>query len=259
MSLVKTPQEIESLRRGGEILSRILRECAQACVAGVTTEELDAIARKRMTEVGAVPSFFGYQIDPSGPGFSGALCVSINDEVVHGPPLPARVIPASAIVGLDIGMWYEGLATDMATTVIVGTVSPRTQELVRDTRASLVAGLSAIKAGGFVSDIGSAIEESLQGKKYGIVRDLVGHGVGHEVHEAPQVPNYRERRAPRVVLRTGMVLAIEPMVTLGTWHVHMLPDEWTIVTDDGSWCAHFEVSVAVTDEGYELLTPWPDA
>lgn len=258
MSMIKTSQEITNLKRGGEILSDTLREIRAACVTGVTTEALDAIARARFREKGSTPSFLGYRMGGQGPAFPGALCTSINEEVVHGLPVPARIIKEGDVVGLDIGMWFEGLATDMATTVIVGNVSDRVQALVRDTRASLVAGLDAIKPGAWVHDISGAIEDALKPKGYGIVRDLVGHGVGHAVHEEPQIPNFRDPRAPRVKLEPGMVLAIEPMIALGTWKVHVKDDGWTIVTADKSVCAHFEVTIVVTTSGYELITPWPD-
>lgn len=260
MSLIKTPDEIAKLKRGGELLSRTLREIREACVAGVTTQALDAIAQKRFAEAGGKASFLGYRIGQDGPTYPGALCVSINEEVVHGLPVPARVIKDGDVVGLDIGVWYEGLATDMATTVIVGTPNdPRAFDLVKDTRESLVRALDAVKAGNWIGDIGAAIEDYLKPKRYGIVKDLVGHGVGHAVHEEPQIPNYREPRAPKVQMQTGMVLAIEPMITLGTWKVNQKDDGWTIVTADKSLAAHFEVTVAVTDTGYDLITPWPDA
>ncbi len=259
MSLIKTPDEIAKLHAGGVILSRTLAEIRKACVAGVTTAELDAIAIKRFKEAGATPSFLGYKIADEGKPFPGALCVSINEEVVHGLPIPARVIKNGDVVGLDIGCWYQGLCTDMATTVIVGEVDDETKQLVADTRECLVRGLSVIRAGKFVHDIGNAIEDFIKPKGYGIVKDLVGHGVGHAVHEEPQVPNYREPRSQRVKLQEGMVLAIEPMITLGTDRVYMKDDEWTIATQDDSICAHFEVTIVVTKDGYELITPWPDA
>jgi methionyl aminopeptidase len=258
MSMIKTPKEIEALREGGALLSRTLAEIRKACVAGVTTEELDAIAQKRFAEAGGKPSFLGYKIDKNGIPFPGALCVSINDEVVHGLPIPARAIKNGDIVSLDIGVWYKDLCTDMATTVIVGETDEKTKQLVADTRESLVRGIQAVRAGKFVHDISNAIDDYLTPKGYGIVKDLVGHGVGHAVHEEPQIPHYRERRAPRVKLETGMVLAIEPMVTLGDWGVYMKDEEWTIATEDGSTAAHFELTIAVTDDGYELITPWPD-
>ncbi|HWR00163.1 MAG TPA: type I methionyl aminopeptidase [Candidatus Methylomirabilis sp.] len=261
MSLIKTPPEIEALKEGGVILSRVLREIREACAVGVTTKDLDALARKRFDEAGGNPSFLGYRITPKDPAYPGALCVSINDEVVHGLAIPPRALKEGDVVGLDIGMWYKGLCTDMATTVIVGSGQshPKLHRLVADTRESLIRALEAIRAGAWVSDIGAAVEDYLKPKGYGIVKDLVGHGVGHAVHEEPSIPNYREPRAAKVQLKAGMVLAIEPMVTLGSWKVKMKPDGWTIVTADGSVAAHFEVTVVVTDKGYELITPWPDA
>lgn len=262
MSLIKTPQEIALLKEGGALLSRTLRELRAACVPGVSTEELDAIARKRFKEAGGEPSFLGYKIDKDGAPFPGAVCISMNEEVVHGLPLPSRVIQKGDIVGMDIGVWWKGLCTDMATTVIVGgedTVPEKTRALVRDTRESLARALDVVKAGAQVNDIGAVIEDFLKPKGYGIVRDLVGHGVGHAVHEEPQIPHYRERHAPKILLQPGMVIAIEPMVTLGDWQVDMLDDEWTIVTRDRSLSAHFELTIAVTETGYELITPWPDA
>lgn len=259
MSLLKTPVEIAALKEGGEILSRTLREIRAACVPGASTQALDQIARDRFAEVGGRPSFFGYKTSKKGTPFPGAVCISINEEVVHGLPIPDRTIKEGDIVGLDIGMWYKDLATDMATTVVVGGVStPAVMALVVDTRESLLRGLGAVRAGGFIQDIGAAIEDYLKPKRYGIVKDLVGHGVGHAVHEEPNIPHYREPFYPPVKMQVGMVLAIEPMVTLGSWRVRVKNDGWTIVTADNSMSAHFEVSIAVTETGYELLTPWPD-
>lgn len=258
MSLIKTHEEIEKLKRGGVLLSATLRKVMAACRPGVSTKELDEIAQREFARVGGTPSFLGYKISADDPPFPSAVCISMNDEVVHGPATPERTIRDGDIVGLDIGMWHEGLATDMATTVIVGDVRPEVRRLVEDTRESLVRGIAAIKAGGWVGDIGAAVEDYLKPKGYGIVKDLVGHGVGHAVHEEPQIPNYRDPRGPRVRLEEGMVLAIEPMVALGTWKVKMKPDGWTIVTADGSPAAHFEVTIAVTKDGYDLITPWPD-
>lgn len=259
MSLIKTPEEIRILKRGGVVLSRALRAAMAACAEGASTEDIDTAAKKAIEEAGARPSFLGYRISESDPPFPSTVCISINEEVVHGPSVPPRTIRGGDIVGLDVGCWYEGLATDMATTVVVGDVPERSRRLVADTREALVRGLAAIRDGAFVSDIGAAIDDYLTPKGYGIVRDLVGHGVGHAVHEDPQVPNYREPKAPKTRLKTGMVLAIEPMVTLGDWRVAIKPDGWTIVTRDRSPAAHFEVTVAVTDDGYDLITPWPDA
>ncbi len=258
MSLIKTPQEIETLKVGGAILSRALRRAMEACVAGARTVEIDRIAREEIERSGGKPSFLGYRIHINDPAFPSTLCISINDEVVHGPATPDRLIHDGDLVGLDIGCWYQGLATDMATTVIVGTVSDTARRLVTDTRESLVRALEVVKAGNWVQDIGAAIEDFLQPRGYGIVRDMVGHGVGHAVHEMPQIPNFRDPRVSKVCLRKGMVLAIEPMATLGGWKVVMKPDHWTIRTKDHSLAAHFEVTIAVTKAGLDLITPWPD-
>lgn len=259
MAMTKTREEIAILHEGGERLSRILRELRERCVPGVGTAELNAYAAHRMEELEGKPSFLGYQIDPKIPPFPGVVCISINEEVVHGLPVPNRIVQQGDLVGLDIGMWYRGLATDMATTVIAGgTTDAKKQALVRDTRESLVRGLGALKAGGWIHDVGAAVEDFLLPKGYGIVRDLVGHGVGHAVHEEPNVPNFRDTWLPRQRLLEGMVLALEPMITLGTWKVREKRDGWTIVTADGSPCAHFEVTAVVTNDGYDLVTPWPD-
>ena len=258
MSLIKTSEEIEALKEGGIILCHALQQAMKVCIAGASTEDIDLAARTYMEAHGAKPSFLGYKIKGVTNPFPSTVCISINDEVVHGTAHPARIIKEGDIVGLDIGCWYKGLATDMATTVIVGQVPEKVSALVADTRESLVRGLSTIKAKKTVMDIGAAIEDFLKPKKYGIVKDLVGHGVGHAVHEEPPIPNYRERGYAPVILKTGMVLAIEPMVTLGDWRVQVKSDQWTIITRDGSLAAHFEVTIAVTDTGYDLITPWPD-
>jgi len=257
--MIKTPEEIEVLKQGGAILSRALRLAMDACVVGASTVEVDRIAREYIVSKGGEPSFLGYRISPEDPAYPSTLCISINDEVVHGLAIPERIIKDGDVVSLDIGAWYKGLCTDMAATVAAGNVAPRNLDLIRDTRISLEKGIAAVKAGGLVSDISAAIEDYLKPKGYGIVRDLVGHGVGHAVHEDPQIPNFRDPRSPKVKLRPGMVIAIEPMITLGDWRVTQKNDGWTIVTKDHSIAAHWEVTVAVTDTGYELITPWPDA
>ncbi len=258
MSLIKTPQEIEALKQGGAILSRALRAAMDACVVGASTKQIDRAAHGSLKREGAEPSFLGYRIAPSDPAFPATVCISINDEVVHGLAVPERFIKDGDVVSLDIGAWYLGLCTDMAATVIAGSAAPQAAALVSDTRASLEKALETVQAGKRLGDIGAAIEDYLKPRHYGIVRDLVGHGVGHAVHEDPQIPNYRESHAPKVALQSGMVLAIEPMVTLGDWRVAQKDDGWTIVTRDHSLAAHWEVTIAVTDLGYELITPWPD-
>ena len=257
MPLIKTPEEIEKLKRGGVILARVLRQVVNHCRAGVTTDALEKMVRQEFEKVGGRPSFLGYQTSSKDVPYPGALCVSVNDEIVHGLSLPSRVIKDGDVVGLDLGLWYEGLATDMATTVMVGKVKPEVRALVEHTREALEQALLTVKEGAWVADIGAAIEDYIQPFKYGIVKDLTGHGVGHAVHEEPQIPNYREPRSPRVRLEAGMVLAIEPMITLGTWKIKIKNDGWTIVTADKSPAAHFELTIVVTKTGYELITPWP--
>ncbi len=258
MAFIKTPEEIEALKRGGVILSRALRKAREACVSGVSTKELDRIAREEIEAAGGKPSFLGYTTSKSDPPFPSTLCISINEEVVHGPATPDRKIKDGDIVGLDIGMWYEGLATDMATTVPVGDVSEDLLALLSVTRESLVRALEAVRDGAAVGEIGAAVEDVVTPCGYGIVRELVGHGVGHAVHEEPQIPNFRDKRAMKVKLEKGMVIAIEPMITLGKPGIELAEDGWTISTRDKSPAAHFEVTVAVTEDGYELITPWPD-
>lgn len=258
MAMIKTPEEIAILKEGGAKLSDILRQVRSACRAGVSTKSLDDLAQKLIKEAGATPSFLNYRISPSDPGYPAALCTSINQEVVHGIPMPDRILKNGDIIGLDIGMWYQGLCTDMATTVMIGEVDPNIRQLVEDTRRSLEIGIATIKNGSLISDIGDAIEAFIEPKGYGIVRDLAGHGVGHSVHEDPMIPNYHEPHLPKIVCKTGMVLAIEPMINLGSYKVRQLNDGWTIATSDKKPSAHFEVTVAVTDGGYDLITPWPD-
>ena len=205
---------------------------------------------------GGKPSFLGYKGGGNIP-FPATLCVSRNQEVVHGVGTRGNILVEGDIVGLDIGCWYRGLATDMAATVAVGGISKERLALLRVTRAALFAGVEAARAGGLVSDIGVAVEQSIDFKKYGIVRSLVGHGVGHAVHEPPQIPNYSSSGFPIVKIKPGMCLAIEPMITLGTHEVVTAKDGWTIITRDNSDAAHFEVTITITEDGPEILTPQP--
>lgn len=250
MTKVKTPAEIAAMRRSGQMLGNVLAVVRQQVRPGVTTKELAELAARQLAKLGGQPAFKGYQ------GFPDVLCVSVNDEVVHGIPSTERVLQAGDMVGLDFGVVYQGMVTDGAITVIVGQPEDSRQaRLVADTEQALQAGIAAIKAGGKVGDISAAVQQSLQktGRHYGIVRDLVGHGVGHELHEAPNIPNYgRPNTGP--ILEAGMTVAIEPMVTLGGEAVYLAPDQWTIKTRDGSRAAHFEHTILITDEGAEILT-----
>lgn len=259
MITIKTADEVKNMKQGGKILSEVLSRVMAACVNGASTEALDQIAREGMALAGGKPSFLNYQISDFDPPYPAAVCISVNDEVVHGLAIPDRIIKDGDLVGLDVGMWYEGLATDMAATVCVGDVKPEAKVLSDDTRESLKRGLSVIKEGVWLHEISQAIEGYLKPKKYGIIRDLCGHGVGYSVHEDPQIPNYHERRAKPVKLKAGMCLAIEPMVTLGDWRIKQKDDGWTYVTADRSLAAHWEVTIVVTPSGFEFITPFPDS
>jgi methionyl aminopeptidase len=254
MSLQKTAQEIEPLRQGGHILAFILLRVTDAVRAGISTKKLDRLAESLIRNEGGEPAFKGYIAFGAKTAYPGTLCTSINEEVVHGIPSDDRYLMEGDIIGLDIGMKYKGLYTDMAITVPVGTVSGESRKLIEVTRESLMVGISVVQAGAHVGDIGNAIESYIKNKgAYGIVKDLVGHGVGHSVHEDPPIPNYAGNNKG-IILEEGMVLALEPMITLGTWKVSIKKDQWTWVTRDGSLSAHFEHTVAVTKKGGEILT-----
>lgn len=270
MSLTKTKQEIDSMRRGGALLSRALKATVDAVRPGVTLRELDAIGEHVIVEGGGRPSFKGYQPTPGATPFPSTICISVNEEVVHGLGNRDLKLKEGDVVGLDIGCWYPvsnlqpptpnlQLCTDMAVTVPVGAVSAEATKLMQVTRESLMAGVAAAKVGNEIKDISRAIEEYVKPHGYGIVRALVGHGVGHQVHETPHIPNYVSDRYPKVVIEDGMCLALEPMLGLGgDYHVDTSPDGWSIVMHDGSLSSHFEVTIAVTKEGgIEILTPLP--
>lgn len=251
LALVKTREEIELIRKGGAIASEALRAAGAMVAPGITTKELDEVVEEVILSRGAQPSFKGFA------GYPAASCVSVNDEVVHGIPGP-RVLREGDVVAIDVGVRYRGLYCDAAMTVAVGSVSPEVARLLEVTRAALYKGIRQAKAGNYVRDISRAVQEEVERGGFSVVRDLVGHGVGHHVHEEPQVPNFvglfRGRR-----LLEGMVLAIEPMVNMGSSRVKTMPDRWTVVTEDGSFSAHFEHTVAVTPEGGDILTGgWDD-
>ncbi len=255
--MIKTAEEISVLREGGALLSRALAAAVAAVRPGVTTGELDQIVTRVIREGGGEPSFLGYKTHPQDPPFPTTLCTSINQEVVHAPAVPARVLEDGDIIGLDIGARYKGFCTDMAVTVAVGNVGKDVRKLMQVTRESLLRGLEQIKPGNLISDIGKAVQAHVEKHGYGVVRDLVGHGVGRKVHEDPRIPNYFDPHLKPVRIVPGMVLCIEPMVTLGDYAVDTLPDDWTIATVDGSPAAHFEVTVVVTETGHDIITPLP--
>lgn len=235
------------MREAGRISARALRLVGEAVRPGVTTLELDAIAEEAIREAGAAPAFKGYH------GFPATLCTSVNSQVVHGIPSKGVVLNEGDILSVDVGALFNGYYGDNAHTFAVGAVSDRTESLLRVTEESLWAGIEQCRVGKRLYDIGAAVQSRAEDAGYGVVREYVGHGIGRAMHEDPNVPNYGTAgTGPR--LEAGMVLAIEPMVNAGTHVVDALPDGWTVVTRDGSLSAHFEHTVAVTDDGPLVLT-----
>ncbi len=251
IGMIKSKKEIEIIREGGVILNKILRKTAALVKPGVSTSELDKFAEKEIIAAGGRPSFKNYGED--GNFFPASLCTSVNDVVVHGIPSKKAILKEGDIIGLDIGMQYKGLFTDTAITVVVGEVSKDIQKLLDVTQQALAAGIKAAKFGNRIGDISAAVEKVAELGDYGVVRDLVGHGVGYDVHEAPQVPNYG-KAGTGMELVEGMVLAIEPMFNLGGYKVVFEDDGWTISTFDGKPSAHFEHTVVVTKKGGDILT-----
>lgn len=252
----KTIEEIEILREGGLKLAAILDAVAKSVRPGVSTEDLERMALELIIKVGGRPAFKNYPM-PDGKNFPTALCTSINSEVVHGPAIPARVLQSGDIIGIDVGMEYpakNGLYTDMAKTVAVGKVDKKVKKLMQVTEKALCLGIKKVKPGNTLNDIGQTIQEYVESHGFSIVRELVGHGVGFEVHEEPQVPNYKIGKAENLVLETGMVIAIEPMVNMGGWRIKGGRDGFSIVTYDGSLSAHYEHTVAVVEDGCLIIT-----
>lgn len=247
MTKVKTPAELRAMRESGRMLAEVLKLLSQKTVPGLSTAELAQFAKAELKKLGGQPAFLGYQ------GFPDILCVSLNDEVVHGIPSSKRVIQDGDIVSLDFGVSYKGMITDAAVSVIAGEASAANDRLVTITKQSLDHGISKVKNGARIGDISHAIQAVLDKASYGIVRDLVGHGVGHELHEEPNVPNYGHSGTGSV-LKTGMTIAIEPMATLGGHRVYVSDDGWTVKTWDSSLAAHFEHTVLVTEDGVDILT-----
>jgi methionyl aminopeptidase len=243
---VKSASELELMRVSCRMTADVLKQVAGAVRPGVTTGELDALARQLIGEMKAKPSFLGYH------GYPAAICISINDEVIHGIPGP-RVVRMGDLVSLDVGVYYNGFHGDSATTVMVGVTDPDVIRLVEASKRALAAAVAAAKPGGRLSDVSHAVESIAKASGCEVVREFVGHGVGRHLHEDPQIPNYGlPGRGP--VLKPGMTLAIEPMVNLGGSGVVVLDDKWTVVTRDGKPSAHFEHTVAVLEEGVEILT-----
>jgi methionyl aminopeptidase len=252
MIIIKTAKEIQSMRAGGKIHARVLRLVSEHVAPGISTGELDQYAEQLVREAGAVPAFKGYQPDGQSSPFPATLCTSINDEIVHGIPSLDRILKNGDIISLDLGVHYQGVFLDGATTVAVGTVSSGVKKFLDDTHESLMVGIEQVIAGATTGDIGYAIQKFVD-KRYGIVKGLAGHGVGREIHEDPYIPNYG-KQGQGTVLKSGMTIAIEPMLTIGNPAIDILDDDWTFVTNDGSLAAHFEHTILITDNGYEVLT-----
>ena len=246
MITIKSEREIELLKKAGEIVGQTHHYLEKYIKPGITTRELDRLAEEYILSVGATPSFKGLY------GFPGSICISVNEEVVHGIP-GDRVLKDGDIVTLDIGACWKGYHGDSAWTYPVGKISKKKQELLKHTEEALFEGLSVIKEGCRVGDIGYAVEQYANKYKLGVVKELVGHGVGSKVHEEPDVPNYG-KKGTGPVLKAGMVIAVEPMLNMGTADIFMLDDDWTIITADDLPSAHYEHTVLVTKEGYIILT-----
>ncbi|MBI3627493.1 MAG: type I methionyl aminopeptidase [Candidatus Sungbacteria bacterium] len=265
---IKSKAEIKTLGEGGRRLAEVLREVSQAVASGVSAGEIDRLAERLIRAAGGEPSFKGYNPYGAKTPYPASICVSVNDAVVHAIPPKTQIFQDGDVVSLDIGMWWPGkelriknkelsgvrpMATDMAITVGVGAISKTAEKLIRVTRESLDLGIKEVKAGATIGDIGAAIQAHIENHGFGVVRDLAGHGVGYKVHEDPFVPNFGER-GKGLVLKEGMVIAIEPMATEGTWRVRLDPDEWTFRTADGKLAAHFEHTVVVTKDGHQVIT-----
>lgn len=245
---VKTKQEVTYMRESGKMLATVLDVIKTNIKAGMSTKDISEIAKQELRALGGQPTFLGYM------GYPDVICTSINDEVVHGIPSPSKILQNGDLIGIDFGVTYNGMITDSAVTAIVGSpLSNDDKKLVDTTKEALSAGMKQVKNGVRVGDISFAIEKVLKKGGYGIVRELVGHGVGHHLHENPNIPNYGVAHIGPVLI-TGMTIAIEPMATLGDYRVKTENDNWTIRTTDGSRSAHFEHTVLVTEDGFEILT-----
>ena len=247
MVTIKSEREIELMREAGRILAKIHEELGRTLVPGMSTKEIDRMCEDMIRSHGCVPSFLNYQ------GFPASVCISINDEVVHGIPDKHRYLEEGDIVSLDTGVIWKGYQSDAARTHMIGEVSGEARKLVEVTRQSFFEGIKYAKAGNHLNDISKAIQEYAESFGFGVVRDLVGHGIGTEMHEAPEIPNFAQRRKG-IRLAAGMTLAIEPMITAGRYDVVWEDDGWTVVTEDGSLASHYENTILITDGEPEILS-----
>ena len=244
---IKSAREIELMRESGRLLAIVHDELGKAIRPGISTKDIDELGEKLIRSFGCVPNFLNYQ------GYPASICVSVNNEVVHGIPRRDHILQEGDIVSLDAGLIYKGYHSDAARTHAVGKISPEAEKLIKVTKQSFFEGIKMAKAGQYLFDISNAIDAYVTSFGYGIVRDLVGHGIGTKLHEEPQSPNFRQRRrGPR--LEAGMTLAVEPMINMGTGDVEWLDDDWTVVTADGAYSAHYENTILITDSEPEILT-----
>jgi len=254
MIVRKTAAELEKMRRSGLLVWQILQKMKEIAVEGATTWDLEVAAEKMMTDAGARPAFKGYYVPAAGEQYKFVLCTSVNSEIVHGMPNPRRVLKNGDIVSIDTGVKLDGYYGDSAITVPIGEISEQTEKLLEVTRKSLELAIDRVRSGNRLFDICSTVEEHVRANGFSIVREYVGHGIGTQLHEEPQVPNYVDRKHENPRLKPGMVLAVEPMVNAGRPDAMVLKDKWTAVTKDGSNSAHFEHCIAVTENGPWVLT-----
>lgn len=251
---IKSKSEIKTMRESGKILASILQLLASKVKPGISGDELEETAEKEVKKYGVIPSFKNYIISRDIIPFPSIICLSINDEIVHGFPF-GKIIKDGDIVSIDSGVKYEGFHSDSSVTVGAGKISEEAQKILDVTKESLYKGIEQVKSGNRVGDIGFAVQEHAEKNGFSVVRDLVGHGVGRSVHEPPDIPNYGNKNSG-LKLYQGMAFAIEPMVNEGVYDIKCCDDGWTIKTADGKLSAHFEHTVAVTENGYEILTRW---
>jgi methionyl aminopeptidase len=254
MIIRKTPAELEKMRRSGLLVYQILEKLREMAVEGVSTQEMETVAEQMIADAGAKPAFKNYYVPAAGERYRFVLCTSINEEIVHGMPSAKRILKKGDIVSIDTGVQLDGYFGDSAVTVAVGEVNEKTQKLLDVTRESLELAIDKVRAGNRLFDICGSVEKHVVSNGFSIVREYVGHGIGTQLHEEPQIPNYVDRKNENPRLKEGMVLAIEPMVNAGKPDSKVRSDKWTAVTKDGSYSAHFEHCVAVTSNGPWVLT-----
>lgn len=245
--MIKSAREIALMREAGRILTMVHAELGKAIRPGISTMDIDILGEKLIRSYGCEPNFLNYN------GFPASVCVSLNEEVVHGIPSKERILQEGDIISLDAGLIYKNFHSDAARTYGVGKISQEAEQLIAVTRQSFFEGIKKARAGNYLYDISNAIDEYVSSFGFGIVRDLVGHGVGAKLHEDPQIPNFRQKRKG-IRLQPGMTLAVEPMINMGYAEVEWLEDDWTVVTEDGSYSAHYENTILITEGEPELLT-----